>query len=175
MKMEPIVSSETSAIKSQTPGNYPKRNKLHLQHGESLRTTYVNIIAIEVCNHCVRMYYVDVNRLRTMWNFCGLVSVHETTVVWLLHCCIPIVIHLTDSWQTRQWDGLCQKQCLTCLSTSFMKIKKALVSVTGDVLCCIIEAVTPIQQLVLIIAYLHETWRKIRVVETYCDIDVIEI
>jgi len=36
--MEPIVSSETSAIKSQTPGNYPKRNKLHLQHGESLRT-----------------------------------------------------------------------------------------------------------------------------------------
>ena len=38
MMMEPIVSSETSAIKSQTPGNYPKRNKLHLQHGESLRT-----------------------------------------------------------------------------------------------------------------------------------------
>ena len=35
--MEPIVSSETSAIKSQTPGNYPKRNKLHLQHGESLK------------------------------------------------------------------------------------------------------------------------------------------
>ena len=37
MKMEPIVSSETSAIKSQTPGNYPKRNKLHLQQGESLK------------------------------------------------------------------------------------------------------------------------------------------
>jgi len=35
--MEPMVSSETSAIKSQTPGNYPKRNKLHLQHGESLK------------------------------------------------------------------------------------------------------------------------------------------
>ena len=30
MKMEPIVSSETSAIKSQTPGNYPKRNKLQV-------------------------------------------------------------------------------------------------------------------------------------------------
>ena len=29
MKMEPIGSSETSAIKTQTPGNYPKRNKLH--------------------------------------------------------------------------------------------------------------------------------------------------
>jgi len=29
MKMEPIVSSETSAIRTQTPGNCPKRNKLH--------------------------------------------------------------------------------------------------------------------------------------------------
>ena len=28
MKVEPIVSSQTSAIKSQMPGNYPKRNKL---------------------------------------------------------------------------------------------------------------------------------------------------
>jgi len=38
MKMEPIVSSETSAIRTQTPGNYPKRNNLHLEHDESLRT-----------------------------------------------------------------------------------------------------------------------------------------
>jgi len=38
MKMEPIVSSETSAIRTQSPGNYPKRNKLHLEHGESLKT-----------------------------------------------------------------------------------------------------------------------------------------
>jgi len=29
MKMEPIVSSETSAVRTQTPGNYPKRNNLH--------------------------------------------------------------------------------------------------------------------------------------------------
>jgi len=38
MKMEPTVSSETSAIRTQTLGNYPKRNKLHLEHGESLKT-----------------------------------------------------------------------------------------------------------------------------------------
>ena len=38
MKMEPIVSSETSAVRTETPGNYPKRNNLHLEHGESLRT-----------------------------------------------------------------------------------------------------------------------------------------
>ena len=30
MKMEPIVSSETSAIRTQTPGNYPKRNNLQI-------------------------------------------------------------------------------------------------------------------------------------------------
>jgi len=40
MKIEPIVSSETSAIRTQTPGNYPKRNKLHLEHGESLKTLF---------------------------------------------------------------------------------------------------------------------------------------
>ena len=39
MKMEPIVSSETSATRTQTPGNYPKRNKLHLEHGEILKTS----------------------------------------------------------------------------------------------------------------------------------------
>jgi len=43
MKMEPIVSSETSAIRTQTPGNYPKRNNLHLEHGESLRTRLTHI------------------------------------------------------------------------------------------------------------------------------------
>jgi len=43
MKMEPIVSSETSAIRTQTPGNYPKRNKLHLEHGESLKTRLMSL------------------------------------------------------------------------------------------------------------------------------------
>jgi len=38
MKMEPTVSSETSAIRTQMPGNYPKRYELHLEHGESLKT-----------------------------------------------------------------------------------------------------------------------------------------
>ena len=45
MKMEPIVSSETSAIKTQTPGNYPKTNKLHLEHGESLKTRITDTLA----------------------------------------------------------------------------------------------------------------------------------
>ena len=29
--MEPKVSSETSEIRTQTPGNYPKRNKLRIE------------------------------------------------------------------------------------------------------------------------------------------------
>jgi len=58
---------------------------------------------------------------------------------------------------------------------SFSKIKKAIVSVAGDVPCYILEFGTPIQQLVLIIMCLHETWKKIHIVETFCDIDVIEI
>jgi len=43
MKMEPTVSSETSAIRTQTPGNYPKWKKLHLEHDESLKTRMVNM------------------------------------------------------------------------------------------------------------------------------------
>jgi len=56
MKMEPTVNSETSAIRTQTPGNYPKRNKLLLEHGESLKTSYrdfmffVPCIVIQLCN-----------------------------------------------------------------------------------------------------------------------------
>jgi len=37
MKMELIECSETSAIRTQTPGNYPKENTLHIEHGESLK------------------------------------------------------------------------------------------------------------------------------------------
>jgi len=38
-----------------------------------------------------RMYYVDVNRLRTLWNSCGLFSVHETTV--------HLVVALLDNYR----------------------------------------------------------------------------
>jgi len=36
--MELIEGSETSAIRIQTPGNYPKENILHIEHGESLKS-----------------------------------------------------------------------------------------------------------------------------------------
>ena len=36
MKMEPIVSSETSTIRTQTPGYYPKRNKLQDENNNKI-------------------------------------------------------------------------------------------------------------------------------------------
>jgi len=38
MMMELIEGSETSAIRTQTPENYPKENTLHIEHGESLKS-----------------------------------------------------------------------------------------------------------------------------------------
>jgi hypothetical protein len=38
MKMGPIESSETSANNTQTPGTCPKESKLHLKHGENLKS-----------------------------------------------------------------------------------------------------------------------------------------
>jgi len=47
VKIELTVSSETSAIRIQTPGNYPKRTKLHLEHGERLKTRlYIFLLLI---------------------------------------------------------------------------------------------------------------------------------
>ena len=61
--MEPIVSSETSAIRTQTPGNYPKRNNLHLEHGESLRKSLINLIRAAgrlppLLNDVIQVHYI---------------------------------------------------------------------------------------------------------------------
>jgi len=44
MKIELIECSETSAIRTQTPGNYPKENTLHIEHGESLKSRTIYIL-----------------------------------------------------------------------------------------------------------------------------------
>jgi hypothetical protein len=38
LKMEPVEGSETSSFRTQTPGNYPKENILHKEHGESIKS-----------------------------------------------------------------------------------------------------------------------------------------
>ena len=56
MKMEPTVSSETSAIRTQTQGNCPKRNKLHFEHGESLKTSLLDVSeAADFCHTLIPM------------------------------------------------------------------------------------------------------------------------
>jgi hypothetical protein len=38
LKMEQTEYSETSAYKTQTPGNYPEGNIQHTEHGESMKS-----------------------------------------------------------------------------------------------------------------------------------------
>ena len=79
MNMEPIVSSETSAIRTQTPGNYPKRNKLHLEHGESLKT---RLIYICVCMFvCVRAGVLVCVCARVQWS--NIYPFGTRTVLWV--------------------------------------------------------------------------------------------
>jgi len=56
--MKPTVSSETSAVRTQTPGNYPKRNTLHLEHSESLKTATTRCVTI--LKSAVLSYYAVV-------------------------------------------------------------------------------------------------------------------
>jgi len=70
MKMEPTVSSETSAVRTRTPGNYPKRNKLHLEHGKSLKTRPIKHISCTCISPChsnvTTLTHLIRNRVRTI-------------------------------------------------------------------------------------------------------------
>jgi len=61
MKMKPTVSSETSAIRTQTPGNCPKRNKLHLQNDTLIPVlSQTNrVITVQPCS-----FKSNINRVR---------------------------------------------------------------------------------------------------------------
>jgi len=56
MKMEQTECSETSALKLQTPRNYPKESKQHTQHGESLKS---RIYMVGFCGPGQRSLYRD--------------------------------------------------------------------------------------------------------------------
>ena len=59
MKIEPIRSSETSVIKTQTPGNYPKRNilqyylSLHSNTIFHITTIISNALGRQATSFCV--------------------------------------------------------------------------------------------------------------------------
>jgi len=87
MKMEPIVSSETSAIRTQTPGNYPKRNNLHLEHGESLRTRITIYFIWNIILNLLLMLKYNANNL----------------VSWCYVTFIFIILELRQSVNNHQW------------------------------------------------------------------------
>ena len=60
MKMELTEGSETSAIRSQTPGNYPKKNILHIEHGESLKSRTYTCIYIYIYTRIYKILTVNI-------------------------------------------------------------------------------------------------------------------
>ena len=44
-----IQGSEMSAVRTQTPGNYPKENILHTEHGESLKSIVYYALNVLEC------------------------------------------------------------------------------------------------------------------------------
>ena len=79
MKMECIRSSETSAIKIQTPGNYPKMNILQLKHGESLKTRmFVVAIFLFGVPRCIM--YLKTSYLTAYRSVCCACSWEQGTV-----------------------------------------------------------------------------------------------
>ena len=57
LKMEQIECSETSAYINQAPGNHPKENKQHSEHGESLKS---RIVICYYETHCKIKHVLDV-------------------------------------------------------------------------------------------------------------------
>ena len=49
MKMELLVSSETSALKAQRPGDYPKDTIRHSTHGESFKSRLKLVVTYVTC------------------------------------------------------------------------------------------------------------------------------
>ena len=70
MKMEKTVCSETSAFKTQTPGNYPKVAIQRSKHGEILKSrstvvfycTLQHILAVQIGRHQVDVGYTKGER-----------------------------------------------------------------------------------------------------------------
>ena len=66
MKMEQIECSETSAYINQTPGNHPKENTQHSEHGESLKSRTIQIldrIAVHFPRHSLDGHYTKLSKI----------------------------------------------------------------------------------------------------------------
>jgi len=64
MKMEPTVSSETLSIRTQTPGNYPKMNKLQFVFSCSNIGFGISGVGFQVVEIFIDSFMDDVNYVR---------------------------------------------------------------------------------------------------------------
>ena len=75
MKMEPIVSSKMLAIRTQTPGNYPKRNKLQVPNSFDLTVSFKFLnFSFQICllyvpkmSPSITSYIVEIIYIALAW------------------------------------------------------------------------------------------------------------
>jgi len=59
MKMEQTESSETSAYKIQTPGNYPEENIQHREDGKSLKSRIFHFCCVEHITLAIPVFFTE--------------------------------------------------------------------------------------------------------------------
>ena len=104
--MEPIVSSETSEIRTQTPGNYPKRNKLQW----NCCVWWKFVISFWVAFNSVMVYYVSFEMLMAV--------IFKTAVCWGVGFCVWQVAEFLFIFSfyhfiTRATEEICQAHSYT--------------------------------------------------------------
>jgi len=123
MKMEPTVSSETSAIRTQTPGNYPKRNKLHhlrslpTEMKKSARGTPRSKTSVAGWGRKLPLSLIQHHAMKhtEVWGYCFTQSWHYVEVIFQLHVppalppknAAPITIKQISGWGS-ELVGMCR-------------------------------------------------------------------
>ena len=112
MKMEQTECFETSAYKLQTPGNYPKENIQHTEHGESLKSrkqNYLNLFMLpeKSIKYCInnKVSVTQNEATRTFFSNYKLVRLHYQDVL------VDVMYLLSVSYGTHIQGvpgGMCQ-------------------------------------------------------------------
>jgi len=112
MKMELIEGSETSAIRTQTPGNYPKENILYIEHDESLKSrsrylsTKLRCVLFSVESFC-QMHLESQNNVRnkqarlynTIWQHRTVIINTQCLTLSRFICISRNFGHYVDIWR----------------------------------------------------------------------------
>jgi len=117
--MEPIVSSETSAIRTQTTGNYPERNKLHSC------TCFEHYYAHLQEDNCIS----TVSGIVTIFGWLQYTSYASPHVACVLNShpkivTIPVALLIQlSSWRWAQYCSKHVEECNKCIKIKNLCIK----------------------------------------------------